>query len=45
MGDFLNVIVEGDLLATFVRLFEVVLAMDTLCLVARTFANAGDAVS
>ena len=30
MSDFLNVIVQGDLLATFVRLFEVVLAMDTL---------------
>lgn len=28
MSDFMNVIVEGDLLATFVNLFELVLVLD-----------------
>lgn len=45
MSDFLHIIVEGDLLATFCNLFEVILAMDTLCLVARSFSHAGDSLS
>lgn len=40
MSDFLGVVVAGDLLSTFVRLIEVVIALDAVTLVCMLFARA-----
>lgn len=40
MNDFLGVVVEGDIMSTFVRLVEVVIALDVVTLVCMLFAKA-----
>lgn len=40
MSDFMNVIVEGDLLATFVNLFELVLVLDVFTMAVAVLRSA-----
>lgn len=39
MIDFLGALVEGDLLATFVNLFEIIIVLDVLALIASTLRS------
>lgn len=45
MNDFLNLIVEGDLLKTFANMFEVVIAMDLIASICMIFGNMGGGLS
>lgn len=44
MSDLLGIYVEGNLIATFVKLAEVVIAMDVLSLVVMVLGKAKDSV-
>lgn len=44
MNDFLNVVVEGDILKTFVNLIETVVALDLVTLVFMLLSKAKDSL-
>lgn len=44
MNDFLNVVVEGDILNTFVNLIETVVALDLVTLVFMLLSKAKDSL-
>lgn len=45
MNDVLNIVVEGDLLRTFVNMFTVIIALDIFASVCAVFAKMGSGVS
>lgn len=45
MIDFLDIIVKGDLLTSFARMFEVIIVLDLFASCCAFLGNAGEAVS
>lgn len=45
MNDFLNIVVENDLLKTFANMFEVIICLDLFASVASILGHMGSGVS
>lgn len=45
MGDFLGIVVKGDLLSTFVNMFEIIVCLDLFASVCMIFGSMGRGLS